>query len=66
LAKANPAIDRVVMNMVQRRDGSNLVRIRTLMPTGSQQVSGWKAQTKVAYQGFATESPTPFRPIPIC
>jgi hypothetical protein len=38
----------------------------TFMPTGSQQVSGWKAQTKVAYQGFATESPTPFRPIPIC
>ena len=29
---SNPAIDRVVMNMVQRPDGSNLVRIRTLMP----------------------------------
>ena len=29
---SDPAIDRVVMNMVQRPDGSNLVRIRTLMP----------------------------------
>jgi hypothetical protein len=29
---SNPATDRVVMNMAQIRDGSNLVRIRTLMP----------------------------------
>ena len=64
---SNPAIDRVVMNIWFR---DQMVRIwfasARLCLTRSQQMSRWNAQTEVAYQGFATESPTPFRPIPTC
>jgi hypothetical protein len=37
-----------------------------LTPTRSQQMSRRQAQTEVAYQGLATQTPTPFRPIATC